>query len=121
MAVLVALGVLAVLSAAAVALALALRNKAATDAPNAVADLLDLQRYMGASLSQMGYSPYETLLGVLGSVPLTAQISQALTDGGFVRLGAADTNYRVTSTRGEMVIGNKDFLMCCACSAITNR
>lgn len=84
----------------------AFQTKASSDAYNAIADLLDMQRYMGSSLLQMGYSPIETLLEVLDSTTVTPEISTLLADAGFKRLDAAMADYRASNARGENIIGN---------------
>jgi len=84
---------------------------AATDttaALNAVADLIDLQKYATETVQAIEWSPYETLLDVLETATITPEIQTLLIAEHIVALGVTDTDYRVVDTAGWTVLGNAD-------------
>jgi len=77
-----------------------------TTALNAMADLIDLQKYAGDTVRAIGWQPYETLRGMLETTPLTTDIQSLMTAERIVPLGATGTDYTATSTAGSIVLGN---------------
>jgi Ca2+-binding RTX toxin-like protein len=90
-------------TAAVVAMA---QNKAVADPLNAVADLIDLQKYAGNTVRAVGWQPYRTLAGILETSAVTPDIQNLLTAERIVSLGATDTNFSAATAAGWSVLGN---------------
>jgi Haemolysin-type calcium binding protein related domain/RTX calcium-binding nonapeptide repeat (4 copies) len=90
-------------TAAVVAMA---QNKAVADPLNAVADLIDLQKYAGDTVRAVGWQPYRTLAGILETAAVTPDIQNLLTAERIVSLGATDTSHGVLNASGWSVLGN---------------
>lgn len=83
---------------------------AATDptaALNAVADLIDLQKYAGETVRAVGWRPYQMLLDMLKTTSLTTDIQNLLTAERIVSLEASGTTYIVANSAGWTVLGNE--------------
>lgn len=81
-------------------------GKAAIDPLNAVADLIDLQKYASQTVSTVGWQPYKTLSGILETTAITSDIQGLLAAEHIATLGAIGTNLTATDTAGMAVLGN---------------
>ncbi|MDP2831692.1 MAG: calcium-binding protein [Pseudomonadota bacterium] len=84
----------------------AIASKAQADAFNAVADLIDMQRYGGQMLSGLGWTPYASLAHVLDSTTLTPEIEALLATEHITYIGATATSHSVATTQSTIVLGN---------------
>ena len=82
------------------------QGRAAGDLYEGVSDLIDLQRYQADTLRATGWQPYTTLGNILESTAITPQVEALLSREHIVSLGAAGTNYTVTTATGLDVLGN---------------
>ncbi|MBL0943036.1 MAG: hypothetical protein IBJ04_01735 [Hydrogenophaga sp.] len=83
------------------------QQRAAQDATQAVADVLDLGRYGQQALQGLGWSFENTMADVLGSVGITPEITALLTAEKVAWIGSGTTAYTVGAAQaGFTVIGN---------------
>ncbi|MDP1690702.1 MAG: hypothetical protein Q8L49_01850, partial [Burkholderiaceae bacterium] len=82
------------------------QTKASTDAYNAVADLIDLKKYVDTTLKAVGWEPYETLSSVLQTATITSELQTLLTAESIAWLSTSSTNYAVSGSAGSTVLGN---------------
>ena len=73
---------------------------------NAMADLVGLQKYAGDALKSIGWSPTQTLLTTLNTVPMSAEVQALLTSEHIVSLGLAGADYTAVGAEGVTVLGN---------------
>jgi Ca2+-binding RTX toxin-like protein len=84
----------------------AVSSKAETDAFNAVADLIDLQRYGGQMMSGFGWTPYDSLKNLLDTTTLTPEITALLAAEHITYIGISSTSYSVSINQSSTVLGN---------------
>ena len=82
------------------------QTRAAADAYNTVADLLDLKIHAGDTARAIGWEPYQVMANILETTATTPAIQNLLTNERIVTLGIGGANLTVNNTAGALVLGN---------------